>query len=132
MRKSVSPADQVTRVASLLGSAVLRWKHESERSSEFSEIVSNSLPQRLDSRSVSLLSVTGQNDGATGLGETGSQPETMVTNDVRGATTKDGDVNRPGNLATRKQASRPREAQSEGNDYSARQPSNVQQHGGCP
>ena len=92
MRKSVSPADQVTRVASLLGSAVLRWKHESERSSEFSEIVSNSLPQRLDSRSVSLLSVTGQNDGATGLGESGSQPETMVTNDVRGATTKDGDV----------------------------------------
>jgi len=92
MRKSVSPADQVTRVATLLGRAVLRWKHESERSSEFSEIVSNSLPQRLDSRSVSLLSVTGQNDGATGLGESGSQPETMITNDVRGATTKDGDV----------------------------------------
>jgi len=43
MRKSVSPADQVTRVATLLGRAVLRWKHESERSSEFSEVVSNSL-----------------------------------------------------------------------------------------
>lgn len=105
MRESVSPADQIARVETLLGRAVLRWKRENERTSGFSEIVSDSLPERLDSRSLSSLSVTGQNDGATGLDETGSEHETIDANDVRGANTKDGDVDRRSDLATCEQTS---------------------------
>ena len=130
MRESVSPADQISRVATLLGRAVLRWKHENETSSGFSEIVSNSLPGRLDSSSFSSLTVTGQNDGATGLDETGSEHETIDANNVRGTNTKDGDVDRRSDLATCEQTSRPRIAQNERNDLSARQPSEEQQHGG--
>ena len=43
MAEIISPAEQVTRVAALLGRAVLRWKREKEQSSEISEIVSDSL-----------------------------------------------------------------------------------------
>ena len=130
MRESVSPADQISRAATLLGRAVLRWKHEKERSSGFLEIVSNSLPERLDSSSFSSLSVTGQYDGATCLGETGSDHETIDAKNVRGANTKDGDVDRRSNLATCEQTSRTRIAQSERNDLSARQPGEEQQRGG--
>ena len=65
MSEMVSPAEQVTRVATLLGRAVLRWKREKEQSSEISEIVSDSLPERLEFSPVSSLSVTGPNDEAT-------------------------------------------------------------------
>lgn len=106
MREMVSPAEQVTRVATLLGRAVLRWKRESERSSEFSENVSNSLPERLEFSPVSSLSVTGQNDEATGLEETGSESETNSNNHVRGATNKDRGLDRRSDLATRQQAGR--------------------------
>ncbi|MCU0713385.1 MAG: hypothetical protein MUC43_15095 [Pirellula sp.] len=62
MAEMISPAEQVTRVATLLGQALLRWKREKEQWSKISEIVSDSLPQRLEFSPVSSLSVTGQND----------------------------------------------------------------------
>ena len=43
MAEMISPVEQVTRVATLLGRAVLRWKREKEQSPEISEIVSDSL-----------------------------------------------------------------------------------------
>lgn len=43
MAEMISPSEQVTRVATLLGRAVLRWKREKEQSSEISEIVLDSL-----------------------------------------------------------------------------------------
>jgi hypothetical protein len=64
MVEMISPAEQVTRVATLLGRAVLRWKREKEQSLEISGIVSDSLPERLEFSPVSSLSVTGQNDEA--------------------------------------------------------------------
>jgi hypothetical protein len=64
MNETVSPAEQVTRVAMLLGRAVLRWKRENEKSSELSEFDSDSLPERLEFSPDSSLSVTGQNDEA--------------------------------------------------------------------
>jgi hypothetical protein len=73
MAEMVSPAEQVRRVATLLGRAVLRWKRKNEQLSEISEIVSDSLPKRLEFSPVSSLSVTGQNDEATGLGEASSE-----------------------------------------------------------
>ena len=113
MCKSVSPTEQVTQVANLLGRAVLRWKREKESSPGFSEIVSNSLTKRLDSSSFSLLSVTGQNDGVEDLGETGSQTETLDAKDVRRATTKDRDVNRRRNLPACRKNSQPRNSVGE-------------------
>ena len=106
MAEIISPAEQVTRVATLLGRAVLRWKRESERSSEFSENVSNSLPERLEFSPVSSLSVTGQNGEATGLEETSSDSEINPNNHVRGATNKDRSLDRRSDLATREQAGR--------------------------
>jgi Uncharacterized protein domain (DUF2202) len=103
MGEIISPAEQVTRVATLLGRAVLRWKREKEQSSEISEIVSDSLPERLEFSPVSSLSVTGQNDEATGLGETGSESEMNSTNHMRGATNKDRGLDRRSDLATREQ-----------------------------
>jgi hypothetical protein len=77
MSEMVSPAEQVTRVAALLGRAVLRWKREKEQSSEISEIVSDSLPKRLEFSPVSSLSVTGQNDEATTSSESEIKQTTM-------------------------------------------------------
>ena len=106
MAEIISPAEQVTRVAALLGRAVLRWKREKEQSSEISEIVSDSLPKRLEFSPVSSLSVTGQNDEATGLEETSSESETNPNNHVRGATNKDCGLDRRSDLATREQTDR--------------------------
>ena len=106
MAEMISPAEQVTRVAALLGRAVLRWKREKEQSSEISEIVSDSLPKRLEFSPVSSLSVTGQNDEATGLEETSSESEMNPKNHVRGATNKDRGLDRRSDLATREQAGR--------------------------
>jgi len=107
MSEVVSPAEQVKRVATLLGRAVLRWKRKSEQLSELSEIDSESLPERLEFSPVSSLSVTGQNDEATGLGETVSESETNANNHVRGATNKDSRLDRRSDLATSEQAGRP-------------------------
>ncbi len=106
MAEMVSPAEQVTRVATLLGRAVLRWKREKEQSSEISEIVSDSLPDGLEFSPVSSLSVTGQNDEATGLEETSSESDMNPKNRVRGATNKDRCRDRRSDLATREQAGR--------------------------
>lgn len=106
MAEIISPAEQVTRVAALLGRAVLRWKREKEQSSEISEIVSDSLPKRLEFSPVSSLSVTGQNDEATGLEETSSDSEINPNNHVRGATNKDRSLDRRSDLATREQTGR--------------------------
>jgi hypothetical protein len=106
MSEKVSPAEQVTRVAMLLGRAVLRWKRENDKSSELSEIVSDSLPERLEFSPVSSLSVTGQNDEATGLEETSSESETNPNNHVRGATNQDRRLDRRSDLETREQAGR--------------------------
>ena len=75
MAEMISPAEQITRVATLLGRAVLRWKRKKEQSSEISEIDSDSLPEGLEFSPVSSLSVTGQNDAATSLEETSSELE---------------------------------------------------------
>jgi hypothetical protein len=106
MAEMISPVEQVTRVAALLGRAVLRWKREKEQSSEISKIVSDSLPKRLEFSPVSSLSVTGQNDEATGLEETSSDSEINPNNHVRGATNKDRSLDRRSDLATREQAGR--------------------------
>ena len=106
MSEMVSPAEQVTRVATLLGRAVLRWKREKEQSSEISEIVSDSLPERLEFSPVSSLSVTGQNGEATGLEETSSDSEINPNNHVRGTTNKDRSLDRRSDLETRVQACR--------------------------
>lgn len=92
----IGSADQIQRVATLLGKAALRWRRERESS----EIVSESLPDRLEFRSVSSLSVTGRNDRAKsqeklgGSVETGSRQETGDTNVVRRTTGQDRDVDR--------------------------------------
>jgi hypothetical protein len=129
MRELVSPEEQVTRVATLLGRAVLRWKRAKESSSGISEIIANSLPERLDSRPVSSLSVTGQNDEATGLEETGSEYEMMQTNHVRGTTKKDCDPDRGSGLATCEQASRTA-GDSERGGYATKRRSDSKRHGG--
>ena len=72
MQDLISPAEQVTRVASLLGLAVLRWQSERNGSAGSLEIVSNSLPDRLEASPISLLSVSGRNDRARDSVETGS------------------------------------------------------------
>ncbi len=76
MQDSVLPAVQMNRVACLLGRAALRWQRNRIANPRSSEIVSDSLPERLESRPVSSLSVTGRNDRATGSIETGSRHET--------------------------------------------------------
>ena len=92
MQDSVLPAEQATRVACLLGRAVLRWQRDRNTNAKSSEIVSDSLPQRLESRPVSSLSVTGRNDRARsqeqlgGSVETGSRHETGDTGVVRRTT----------------------------------------------
>jgi phosphatidate phosphatase PAH1 len=130
MAEIISPAEQVTRVATLLGRAVLRWKRESERSSEFSENVSNSLPERLEFSPVSSLSVTGQNDEATGLEETGLESETNSNNHVRGATNKDRGLNRRGDLATREQAGRAKGGPNQRAGHATKRCDGTQQQGG--
>lgn len=106
MAELVSLAEQVTRVATLLGRAVLRWKRENERSSEISGIVSDSLLERLEFSPDSSLSVIGQNDEAMGLEKTNSRSETNSSNYVRGAANKNRNPDRRGDLAARKQAGR--------------------------
>ena len=106
MSEIVSPAEQIKRVATLLGRAVLRWKRKNEQLSEFSEIDSNSLPERLEFSPVSSLSVTGQNDEATVLEETSSKSEMNSNNHVRGSTNKDRGLDRRSDLATCEQAGR--------------------------
>ena len=130
MSEMVSPAEQVTRVATLLGRAVLRWKREKEQSSEISEIVSDSLPERLEFSPVSSLSVTGQNDEATGLGETGSESEMNSTNHVREATNKDRSLDRRSGLAACEQASRATGDRSERNGHATKRRDGTQRHGG--
>ncbi len=121
MNETVSPAEQVTRVAMLLGRAVLRWKHENEKSSEISEFDSDSLPERLDFSPDSSLSVTGQNDEATGLEETGSESETNPNKHVRGATNKDRHSDRRSDLATCEQADRATGGPIQRADHTAKQ-----------
>lgn len=130
MREMVSPAEQVTRVATLLGRAVLRWKREKEQSSEISEIVSDSLPERLEFSPVSSLSVTGQNEEATGLEETGSESEMNSTNHVRGATNKDRGLDRRSDLAACEQASRATGDRSERNGHATKRRDGSQRQGG--
>ena len=76
MQDSVLPADQVKGVECLLGRAVLRWQRDRGANSRSSEIVSDSLPERLESRPVSSLSVSGRNDRTMGSVETDSRHET--------------------------------------------------------
>ena len=126
----VSPAEQLTRVATLLGRAVLRWKREKEKSSEISEIDSDSLPERLEFSPVSSLSVTGQNDEATGLEEISSESETNPNNHVRGATNKDRGFDRRSDLATCKQASRAPGDRSERASHATKRRNDAQRQGG--
>lgn len=134
MNETVSPAEQVTRVAMLLGRAVLRWKRENEKSSEILEFDSDSLPQRLEFSPDSLLSVTGQNDEATGLEETNSESEMNSTKHVRGATNKDRNPDRRSDLATCEQAGRATGGPSQRADHATkRRPqrsNNAQRQGG--
>ena len=130
MSEMVSPAEQVTRVATLLGRAVLRWKREKEQSSEISEIVSDSLPERLEFSPVSSLSVTGQNDEATGLEETSSDSEINPNNHVRGATNKDRDLDRRSDLAKREQDGRAAGCRIERADHATKRRNDVQRKGG--
>ncbi|TWU27997.1 hypothetical protein Poly41_69790 [Novipirellula artificiosorum] len=87
---TIDEADQIQRVGALLGKAALRWRQERKSS----EIDSDSLPDRLEFSSVSLLSVTGQNDRAACSVETGSRHETEDTNIVRRTTCQDRDADR--------------------------------------
>ncbi len=130
MSEMVSPAEQVTRVATLLGRAVLRWKREKEQSSEISGIVSNSLPERLEFSPVSSLSVTGQNDEATGLEETSSESETNPNNYVRGTTNKDRGLDRRSDLAAREQAGGATGGRHERADHAAKRRNAAQRQGG--
>ena len=93
---AVSTADQVQKVAALLGVAVLRWRDQRESS----QILSNSLPERLEFRSDSSLSVTGPNDRASGPAETGSRLQVGEAEVVRGTTTEDRDADCRSDLAT--------------------------------
>ncbi len=93
---AVSTAEQVQKVAALLGVAVLRWRDQRESS----QILSNSLPERLEFRCDSSLSVTGPNDRASGPVETGSRLRTGDADVVRGTTTEDRGVNCRSDLAT--------------------------------
>lgn len=130
MNETVSPAEQVTRVAMLLGRAVLRWKRENEKCSELSEFDSDSLPERLEFSPVSSLSVTGQNDEATGLEETGSEYEMNSNNHVRGATNKDRNPDRRSDLATCEQAGRATSGLNQRADHAAKRSDNAQRQGG--
>lgn len=93
---AVSTADQVQKVAALLGVAVLRWRDQRESP----QILSNSLPERLEFRSDSSLSVTGPNDRASGPVETGSRLQVGEADVVRGTTTEDRDADCRSDLAT--------------------------------
>ncbi|AMV35273.1 hypothetical protein VN12_24320 [Pirellula sp. SH-Sr6A] len=106
MSETVSPADQITRVATLLGHAVLRWKRQQQLVEETSENLSDSLPERLDSRSVSSLSVTGPKPGATGPQQTSSTTANKPMNHARGAKREDRELDRRSHLATSQQAGR--------------------------
>ena len=130
MAEMISPVEQVTRVAALLGRAVLRWKREKEQTSEISEIVSDSLPERLEFSPVSSLSVTGQNDEATGLEETRSDSEINPNNHVRGATNKDRGLDRRSDLATREQVGRATSERIERASQATERRNNVQRQGG--
>ncbi len=130
MSEMVSPAEQVTRVATLLGRAVLRWKREIERSSEISEIVSDSLPERLEFSPDSSLSVTGQNYEATGLEDTSSESEMNSNNHVRGATNKDRGLDRRSHLATSEQAGRAAGNRIERASHATKRLNEVQRQGG--
>lgn len=130
MSEMVSPAEQVTRVATLLGRAVLRWKREKEQSSEISEIVSDSRPERLEFSPVSSLSVTGQNDEATGLEETSSDSVIIPNNHVRGATNKDRGLDRRSDLAKREQDGLAAGCRIERADHAIKRRNDVQRQGG--
>ena len=93
---AVSTADQVQKVAALLGVAVLRWRDQRESS----QILSNSLPERLEFRSDSSLSVNGPNDRASGPAATGSGLQVGEADVVRGTTTEDRDADCRSDLAT--------------------------------
>lgn len=93
---AVSTADQVQKVAALLGVAVLRWRDQRESF----QILSNSLPERLEFRSDSSLSVTGPNVRASGPAETGSRLQVGEADVVRGTTTEDRDADCRSDLAT--------------------------------
>ncbi len=130
MAEMVSPAEQVTRVATLLGRAVLRWKREKEQSSEISENVSDSLTDGLEFSPVSSLSVTGQNEEATGLEETSSESETNPNNHGRGATNKDRSLDRRSDLATREQVGRAKGERIERASRAAERRNAAQRQGG--
>lgn len=130
MAEMISPAEQVTRVATLLGRAVLRWKREKEQSSEISEIVSDSLPERLEFSPVSSLSVTGQSDEATGLEDTSSDSKMNLNIHVRGATNKDRGLDRRSDLETGEQAGRAKGDRIERAIHAAERRNNDQLQGG--
>ncbi|XZE17426.1 hypothetical protein SH449x_002677 [Pirellulaceae bacterium SH449] len=129
MSEMVSPAEQVTRVATLLGRAVLRWKREKKQSAEISEIGSDSLPEGLEFSPVSSLSVTGQNNEATGLEETSSKSKTNSNNHVRGATNKDRSLDRRSDLATREQAGRATDGHIERADHATNRHNDAERQG---
>lgn len=128
MSEAVSPADQITRIATLLGRAVLRWKRQPQTVEGTSENLFHSLPDRLDSRSVSSLSVTGPKRGATGPQETSSKIANKPMNHVRGAKREDRDLDRRSDLASRQQACRRR--RDSGQVEVATTTTNEQQQGG--
>ncbi len=128
MSEAVSPADQITRIATLLGRAVLRWKRQPQTVEGTSENLSHSLPDRLDSRSVYSLSVTGPKLGATGPQETSSKTANKPMNHVRGAKTEDRDLDRRSDLASCQQACRRR--RDGGQAQVASTTKNEQQQGG--
>ena len=79
---------------------------------------------------VSSLSVTGQNDEATGLEETSSDSEINPNNHVRGATNKDRDLDRRSDLAKREQDGRAAGCRIEGADHATKRRNDVQRQGG--
>ena len=94
--ESLSPAEQIQKIAGLFGVAVFRWR----RNSESSEILSNSQPGRLEFGPDSLLSVKTQNDLATGEIECGSQTPNEKSNHGRNTATEDRCPDRRSDLAT--------------------------------
>ena len=110
--ESLSPAEQIQKIAGLLGIAVLRWRQNSESS----KILSNSQPERLEFGSDSLLSVNTQNDLATGGIECGSQNEHENSNHGRFTATEDRCSDRRSDLAT----CRERETKSKGHTIQER------------
>lgn len=97
---AISSADQIQRVATLFGKAAMRWRKERESS----EIDSDCLPDRLELRPVSSLSVDGRNDQATCPVETDSNIERGEANVVRRATDQDRSADRRSDSAMQSQS----------------------------